>query len=100
METDFPMSRRIRHPSCTPLRRASALLALVIVSTSGCRSGGVGPLERWRMAFDESVARPPTDSEAGPRQGLLSRYLNQRAPKTSEFANNGSTLVLGSDGWS
>jgi outer membrane protein assembly factor BamD (BamD/ComL family) len=80
-------------------RRGRALLALALLaSASGCQSGA-GPLARWRLAFDDSLAKSPTDSEVGQRRNLLKRWIVPSVPE-SNAAEVGSSLVMGSDGWS
>jgi TolA-binding protein len=81
-----------------PLARPGAWLLLALLATAGgCRTGGTSALARWRMAFDDSLAKAPTDDEAG-RQRLLARWINPRPPE-SKAAEVGDGLILGSNGW-
>ena len=46
-----------------PTRRGRLLLSVALLATlCGCRTGGTGALARWRMAYDKSLATPPTDT--------------------------------------
>lgn len=82
-------------------RRARPVVWLTLAALAvggGCRSGGTSALSRWRMAYDESLAKSPTDEEAGSRR-LLSRWVTPGAPR-SKASEVGDGLVLGSNGWS
>lgn len=85
-----PIARRGRH------RLALALAALAL---AGCRSGSTGPLARWRMAFDDGVAKPigPDDGSGGGSR--LARLIKPQAP-ASKAAEVGDGVILGSNGWS
>lgn len=101
----MPMNDSDARPQVSAPHRlvSRGLLAVALLSAAaGCQTGGVGPLSRWRMAFDDSLAKPPTSAETGQdTRGLLSRWLHRQAPGTSSQApEDGSMLVLGSDGWS
>lgn len=81
------------------LRPPLAVLA-ALLATAGCQ-GGTGTFARWQMAHDASIAKGLTKAELGDSQGLLSRWLAPKAPKSAGPDDKpGSTLVGGSDGWS
>jgi TolA-binding protein len=70
----------------------------LLAAAPGCQGGG-GPLARWRMAFDGSLAKSPTDAEVGERRNLLARWIRPAVPGSSA-SEVGSGLVMGSNGWS
>lgn len=79
-------------------RPALGVLLALVATSAGCRTGGTSALSRWRMAYDESLAKSPTDEEAGPRR-LLSRWVTPKPPR-SRASEVGDGLVMGSNGWS
>jgi outer membrane protein assembly factor BamD (BamD/ComL family) len=92
-----------RGAGAAPRRAALGLVAATaLLAAPGCQTGGLGPLARWRMAADEGLATGPTLKEAGTedQRNLLARWMTPRPPKSSLASEDGSTLVLGSDGWS
>jgi TolA-binding protein len=74
-----------------------ALTLLLLAALPGCQSG-TGPLARWRMAFDDSLATAPTAAELGDKRGLLARWIVPKVPE-SNAAEVGDGLVMGSNGW-
>jgi outer membrane protein assembly factor BamD (BamD/ComL family) len=96
------ISSGIRNPGTwdRPGRRRAAALLAAVLAAAGCRSDDTSPIARWRMAWDNGLSRPPTADEAGQSGSLLGRWLSVRPPKSSDRTDGGSTLVLGSDGWS
>jgi outer membrane protein assembly factor BamD (BamD/ComL family) len=91
-----PPRRRRRRAGTRPRLALAAVTFLLWAGGSGCQSGGVGPIARWRMASDATLAKAPEGLE---RKGLLGRWISPRAPKSSA-SEVGDAMVLGSDGWS
>ncbi|WP_422929842.1 outer membrane protein assembly factor BamD [Singulisphaera sp. PoT] len=92
-----------RHPEPGQGRRTrqwlgAALVLLGTASSTGCLSSG-STLTAWRMGRDSSLSKAPTKEEVGDDRNLMARWLS---PKASPYgkAEQRSTLVLGSDGWS
>src|SRR4051794_17861287 len=85
-------------PRTTARLAATALLALLAMS--GCQTG-TGPLARWRMAHDASLAKGPTKEEVGDDRGMVARLFSPKKPsEMGPSAKSSSTSVMGSDGWS
>ena len=52
-----------------------AALCVLACLLAGCQGGGGGPLARWRMVNDDSLAKPPTAAEVGDDRNFLARLL-------------------------
>jgi outer membrane protein assembly factor BamD (BamD/ComL family) len=65
---------------------------------TGCQSGTMGPLTRWRLAHDKALAEGVSAEEINDKRGLFARWLSPK-PGPATDANPKSTLVLGSNGW-
>ncbi len=85
-------------PTSRPAWRFGGCLAILFIATSGCQSGGIGPIARWRMAKDSTLAKGPTAKEMGDTRGMMARWLSPKAGPSPQ-PNDGSTLIMGSDGW-
>src|SRR5262249_30883068 len=48
---------------------------MVLLAMTGCQ-GGVGPIARWRMAKDGSLAQGPTREELGDNRSMMARWLS------------------------
>lgn len=69
----------------------------LLTAMAGCQ-GGAGPLGRWRMAHDGTLAPGVTRDEIGETRGMMARWLTpERAPHAEPGRAPG--LVLGPDGW-
>ncbi len=94
----------LANPQKPPSRRPGApgvllvAVALAALSATGCTSlGSANPLTLWRMGLDKSLSSGPTPTETGDNRGLMARWIKPKAPPGTNA--NGSTLVLGSNGW-
>ena len=77
---------------------AVLLAALVALTGLGCQSlGTTNPLSLWRMGRDSSLSKSPTTAETGDNRNLMARWLSPKKPPAANV--DGSTLVLGSNGW-
>jgi outer membrane protein assembly factor BamD (BamD/ComL family) len=97
-----------RPGSASPVVRALALIPLVLMPLvlAGCQSFS-GPITQWRQAYDGGLFRGVSSEEmadaSGPAgsQSLFDRWVTPRRSGAGTPAGSaGSTLILGSDGWS
>ncbi len=74
------------------------LAGLAACIGSGCQSlGETNPLSLWKKGFDSSLSKGPTDAETGDTRNLMAKWLRPLPSPSGD--PNGSTLVLGSNGW-
>jgi outer membrane protein assembly factor BamD (BamD/ComL family) len=86
--------RRDRLTNAPPVLGPVAFaLLLATVPLAGCG----GPLERWRIRHDDTMARPITDAELGDHRPFLS-WIKPRTPPANS-ANVDYSLVNGTVGW-
>ncbi|HEV3168495.1 MAG TPA: hypothetical protein VGZ22_31100, partial [Isosphaeraceae bacterium] len=77
---------------------ARAGLGLAAALLSGCSTGAMGPLARWREAHDSSLTRGVNNVDDDDGRSMMARWLNPQKPKPPD-PNGPSKLVMGPKGW-
>ena len=86
-------------PRRPPIHRRFGVVMAALAVLSGCQSTQ-GPLAQWRMAWDKTLSKAPTDTELGEdKRNLMARWLRPKQDVPSTVDPAPSPLILGSDGW-
>jgi outer membrane protein assembly factor BamD (BamD/ComL family) len=88
------MARALPRPNA----RLAGALALAVLAAAGCQSG-TGPLARWRMVRDGSLAPGPTKDELGDDRSMMARWLSPAKPNSEASSKTDNAMVGNSNGW-
>ena len=75
----------------------AACAGLALIGGTGCQSGSMSPMAIWRLGHDNSLSKPPTQSELGDDRNFFAKLVSPKSPPATN--PNPPSLVLGSDGW-